>query len=66
MLNLWLGITIVLVIFITIKGFTEGFNRWGFMYVFAFVALAAYLSRRFMIKRMEKHMRYLEELEKNK
>lgn len=66
MLNLWLLIAIVLIVFITYKGFSEGFNRWGFMYIFAFVALSAYFMRRFMAKRVEKHMKYLEEQEKNK
>lgn len=66
MLTLWLGITIVLVVFITYKSITEGFNRWGFMYIFAVIAFIGYLFRRLMAKRVEKHMKYLEEQEKNK
>lgn len=66
MIFLWLVITIVLVVFITYKSITEGFNRWGFMYIFAFLALIMYLMRKYMTKRMEKHMKYLEEQAKNK
>lgn len=65
MLNLWLGITAVITVFVTFKCFTEGFNRWGFMYVFAGLALLMYLLKKFMLKRYEKHMKYLEEQEKS-
>lgn len=65
MLGLWLGIAVIITGFVTFKCFTEGFNRWGFMYVFAILALLMYLMKRFMIKRYEKHMKYLEEQEKS-
>lgn len=65
MLNLWLGIAIVLIVYVTYMGITEGFSRWAFMYVFAGVSLVAYLFRRFMSKRVEAHMKYLEEKERN-
>lgn len=66
MLFLWLGITIILVVFITFKVFSEGFERWGFMYIFAFIAFISYLLRRFMARRVEKQMKHLAEQEKNK
>ncbi len=58
---MWLAITVVITLFVTYKSFTEGLNRWGFMYVFAVLALIMYLMKRFMMKRYEKHMKYLEE-----
>ena len=61
MLKFWLIIGIVLVVFITYKCITDGFNKWGFYYVFAGLALLMYVLRRYMIKRMERHMQYLEE-----
>lgn len=64
MLRFWLIIAAVLVVFITYKCITDGLNKWGFYYVFAGLALLMYLVRRFMIKRMEKHMHYLEEQQK--
>lgn len=63
---MWLVITVVLVVFITYKVITEGFNRWGLMYIFAVVAFLAFLMRRYMSRRVEKHMNFLEEQEKNK
>ena len=66
MIYMWLVITVVLVVFITYKSLAEGFNRWGFMYVFALVAFLAFLMRRYMSRRVEKHMKFLEEQEKNK
>ncbi|HLU87263.1 MAG TPA: hypothetical protein VKZ44_05875 [Taishania sp.] len=65
MLNLWLVIAIVLVVYVTYMGFNEGFKRWAFMYVFAGIAIVAYLFRRFMSKRVEAHMKFLEEKERN-
>ena len=61
MLNIWLAIAVVITLFVTYKGFTEGFNRWSFMYVFALLALIWYFLKRFMMKRFEKHMQYLAE-----
>jgi membrane protein implicated in regulation of membrane protease activity len=46
---------------VTYMSLTEGFNRWGYMYVFAVLSLVMYLMKRFMMKRYEKHMQYLEE-----
>ncbi len=65
MLNLWLIISVILVVFITYKSITEGFNRWGFMYTFAAITILMYFMRRFMMKRMEKHMKFLDEQAKS-
>lgn len=61
MVYLWLVIAIVLTVFITFKSISEGFNRWGAMYVFAVLAFIIYLLRRFMTKRVEKHLKSMEE-----
>lgn len=66
MLNFWLIAGIVITILVTYKGFTDGFKNWVFMYVFAVIAFLAYLSRKYMMKRYEKHLAYLEgEKQKN-
>lgn len=65
MINLWLVLTIVLTVFITYKCFTEGFNRWAFMYLFPVITFLSYLMRKFMAKRVEKHMETLKEQENN-
>ncbi len=60
MLNFWLFVGVGLTIFITYKSLTDGFNKWGYYYVFAGLALVMYVFRKFMMKRMEKHLEYLE------
>lgn len=61
----WLFAGIAMVLVITVLGFKEGFDRWYPYYVFPALAFFAWLMRRFMRKRMEKHIKFLEE-QKNK
>jgi hypothetical protein len=44
-------------------GITEGFKKWLFYYVFVLIALFAFITRRWMMKRMEKQVKILEEQE---
>ena len=60
MLNFWLAVGVVLLVFVTYKSLTDGFNKWGYYYVFAGLALLMYVTRKFMMKRMQKHLEYLE------
>jgi hypothetical protein len=46
-------------------GFSEGFNRWANMYIIPVVAILMFIIKRWMVKRMKKHLEYLEQ-EKNK
>jgi cell division protein FtsW (lipid II flippase) len=64
MLWFWLSMAIVSGIAVTFMCFTEGFDRWVFYYVVPVLAFLMYVLRKFMIKRMQKHLKYLEE--KNK
>jgi len=64
MLNFWLFVGVGLTIFITYKTFTDGFNKWGYYYVFAALALIMYFFRKFMLNRMAKHLEFLENQEK--
>jgi len=66
MLKFWLLVSIILPIVITYFVITEGFNKWGAYYVLAFFAFLTYIVRRYMLKRMEKHLAFLEEENKNK
>lgn len=61
MLYFWLFISVLLFIVITYMAISEGFKKWSFYYVFAFLALFAFLTRRWMMRRMEKHVQYMEE-----
>lgn len=57
----WLVASIIMFIGITYFGLKEGFENWWYNYIFAFIALVAFFLRSFMIRRMKKHMVYLEE-----
>ena len=61
MLYFWLLMAVFLFIVVTYMAISEGFRKWSFYYVFAGIALLMFIVRRWMIKRMEKHMKYLEE-----
>lgn len=61
MLYFWLVMSVLIVIFVTIMGAKEGFDRWYQSYVFAVIALLMYIVRRWMMKRMVRHMAFLEE-----
>lgn len=61
MLYFWLLMAAFLFIVVTYMALTEGFRKWAFYYVFAGIALLMFIVRRWMIKRMEKHLKYLEE-----
>lgn len=62
----WLTIGIVILIFITYKGITEGFDRWAVYYIFAVMALFVFLIRNFLMRRMKKHNQYLEDKQQKK
>ena len=61
MLYFWLAISIFLFIAITYLGLTEGFKIWGYYYVTPALAFLMYLLRKWMMKRQEKHLAFLEE-----
>lgn len=64
MLNFWLVASVILFLFVTYKSFTDGFNKWGFYYILVGFCLLAYILRKFMLKRMERHLKYLQEKKK--
>jgi membrane protein YdbS with pleckstrin-like domain len=57
----WLVTSFVIFIGVTYYGIKEGFENWWYNYIFAFIALFAFILRSFMIRRMKKHMAYLNE-----
>ncbi len=59
MLYLWLAVSIGSTLIVTYKGITEGFERWYSYYVLSGISFFMYIIRRWMMKRMEKHMEYL-------
>lgn len=65
MLYFWLFTAILIFIVITYLSISEGFKKWAFYYVFALLAFLAFITRRWMMKRMEKHLKFLEEQKKS-
>lgn len=64
MLKFWLVVSIILPLVVTYFVITDGFDKWGSYYILAIFTFVMYLVRRFMMKKMEKHLAYLEEQRK--
>lgn len=65
MLYFWLYLSIAIFIFISYMSYTDGIKKWGFYYIFVVTSLAMYIFKKWMMRRMEKHLEFLEE-QKNK
>lgn len=65
MLYFWLSLAIVSGIAVTYMCIQEGTDKWLFYYAAPIAALLMYFLRKIMIKRMHKHMKFLEEQQKN-
>lgn len=59
MLYLWLVVSIVSALIVTYKCFSEGYERWYSYYIISGISFFMYIVRRWMMKRMEKHLTYL-------
>jgi multidrug transporter EmrE-like cation transporter len=59
MLYFWLFAGIFIAIGVTYMGITEGFDKWITSYTFAALAILMFFMRRYMVRRMEKHVAYL-------
>lgn len=66
MLYFWLAAAIIIFIITSYMSYSEGIKKWGFYYIFVASALLMFIVKRWMMRRMEKHLNYLEEQKKNK
>ena len=64
MLKFWLVVSIILPLVITYFVITVGFKKWGQYYVLAIFTFLMYIVRRWMMKRMQKHLEFLEDQSK--
>ncbi|MDG1427903.1 MAG: hypothetical protein P8H56_11550 [Crocinitomicaceae bacterium] len=64
MLYFWLFAGFFIAIGITYMGITEGFSKWMTSYVFALLCFIMFFMRRYMMRRMAKHVAFLEEKKK--
>lgn len=60
MLKFWGIVSLLLPLVITYFVITDGFKKWGQYYFLAIFTILMYLVRRWMMKRMNKHLEYLE------
>ena len=60
MLYFWLFAAILIFLVVTYKGIQEGFSIWGYYYLFGGLALLMFFARRYMLRRLEKHIEYME------
>lgn len=60
----WLVVGVLIIVSVTIYGFTDGFDRWVYYYGLSLFAFGSYFLRRWMRRRMEKHLQWLEEQKK--
>ena len=64
MLYFWLALSIITFSIVTFKVITEGFERWVFYFIFPAIALLMFFVRRWMLKRMQQHIEFLNNKEK--
>lgn len=63
MLFFWLVAGILIFLVVSFKGLTEdgGFQIWGYYYLFSGLSFLMFFVRRWMLKRMDKHLKFMEE-----
>lgn len=55
----WLLATIFIFVFISYMSYTDGIKKWGFYYIFACWTLIMFFIRRWMMKRMKRHIEFM-------
>lgn len=63
---IWLLLGTVMFIAVTVMCFVEGFEKWIFYYPLVLLAFGMYFFKTWMMKRMEKHIEYMSEKEKER
>ena len=57
----WLFSAGAIFLSVTYMSLMEGFNKWAYYYIFVLTSLGVYFLKTWMMKRMEKHLKFLEE-----
>jgi flagellar biosynthesis protein FliQ len=66
MLYFWLVVGIVSLIIVSFNSITIGIEKWGMYFSMPIIAFLMFFFKRWMMKRMEKHMKFLESQQSNK
>lgn len=64
-MKFWLAMAIVMFVAITYKCITENFISWAPYYAMVAIALMMYFVKKWMMKRMEKHIEFMENKKNN-
>jgi hypothetical protein len=65
MLYFWLVAATMIFMITSYMSYSEGLKKWGFYYIFAGIAFLMFFFKKWMVNRMEKHIKFLEEQKKN-
>jgi hypothetical protein len=66
MLYFWLVVGVVSLIIVSFNSITIGIEKWGMYFSMPIIAFLMFFFKRWMMKRMEKHMKFLESQQSNK
>jgi cell division protein FtsW (lipid II flippase) len=64
MTYVWLLAGISIFLITTFMCFADDYRKWVFYYLFSAISFGMYFMKRWMVKRMTKHMEYLQEQKK--
>ena len=60
----WLFSAGAIFLSVTYMSLMEGFNKWAYYYIFVLTSLGVYFLKTWMMKRMERHTTFLNEVKK--
>lgn len=66
MLYFWLFAALMIFLFTTYMCYTDGWKKWVFYYVFVVTSLSMYFFKKWMMRRMEKHVEYMNKKQQEK
>lgn len=66
MLFFWLAAGIISLLIVSFNCFTIGFDKWGAYYITPVIAFMMFLFKRWMMKRMSKHIEFLDSTRETK
>jgi hypothetical protein len=65
MLYFWLSAAILIFIAVSYLSATDGIKKWGYYYIFCAMAFFAFITRKWMMNRAEKHNEFRQKDKKN-
>lgn len=63
MTYVWLIAGIAIFALTTVMSLADDVRKWGFYYVFSLIAFLMFFMKRWMVKRMKKHLQFMQEQE---